>query len=202
MCVTFQLAFDENIEESKDIANQLTEKYGNRYSINQNIDFFPKGLAPVIGQNNKVSLLYWGFPMKNSTQVIFNARSDSLEYKPMFSSCLSNRCVVPATAFYEWGTVDNKKVKYLFTVEDLNMFYMAALWKKVKLATEKPSDESSSAEKSKFYFTIITTEPNNQMEKIHNRMPAILNRETAQIWLNNDDLSIIKPYDGGLNYTL
>ena len=64
------------------------------------------------------------------------------------------------------------------------------------------TDEDSSAEKSKFCFTIITTEPNNQMEKIHNRMPAILNRETAQIWLNNEDSSIIKPFDGGLKYTL
>jgi putative SOS response-associated peptidase YedK len=87
MCATFQLAFDENIAELKIIVSQLTEKYGKSYS-KQSTDFFPKGLAPVIGQNNKVSLLYWGFPMKNSSQVVFNARSDSLENKPMFKQML------------------------------------------------------------------------------------------------------------------
>jgi putative SOS response-associated peptidase YedK len=99
---------------------------------------------------------------------------------------------VPATAFYEWGTVDNKKVKYLFTVADLRLFYMAALWKKVQ----------TSDEQAHFHFTIITTEPNDEIKKIHNRMPAILTPQSAQKWINNDNLNIIKPYDGSLNYTL
>ena len=175
MCATFQLAFDENIFDMKNIANQLTEKYGSNFSAQQKTNFFPKGNAPVIGKNNKVSLLRWGFPMANSSKVVFNARSDSLEKKPMFNSILSNRCIVPATCYYEWGTVNNKKAKFTVAVNNLPLFYMAALWEKVQRTDEVTN----------FCFTIITTEPNEEIINIHNRMPAILTPQTAQDWLSN-----------------
>ena len=183
MCATFQLSNDE-VEDIKNIANSITDKYGSETTEKCfNRDFFPKNDIPVIGAGNRVSLLRWGLPMPDSKSVVFNARAESLAQKPLYRNILSNRCLIPASWFYDW---DCQKQKYRIEVDGQLMFCMAALWLRV---VDKSGTKS-------FYVTIITTEPNRQMLPIHNRMPAILTREDGETWLTDDTtvLSLLRPY--------
>jgi len=184
MCATFQLSFDD-VMEIKNIADEITKKYGSETAEHCfNKDYFPKSEVPIVGAENKVSLLRWGFPLQGSGNVIFNARSESLAEKSMFKTVNTNRCLVPATAFYEW---DKEKRKYRISLVNGRLFYMAALWEGIVQADGK----------KKYYFTIITTEANMQIKQIHNRMPAIITKEYIQAWLNGntDDIKLLKPIE-------
>lgn len=172
MCATFQLA-DDDVEEIHRITRDIDAKYGEGAAqACLSHDFFPKQEIPVVGPENKAALLHWGFPMGHSKQVVFNARAESLQEKPMFRSCLQNHCLIPATRFYEFG---GDKTKYKVAFESLPFFYMAGLW------TRETTLEGNKC----FYVTIITTAPNGTISKVHNRMPAILAGRNAQQWLVN-----------------
>ena len=184
MCATFQLSFDD-IAEIKKISDEITAKHGEDTAIQCfNRDYFPKSEVPVIGPGDKVSLLRWGFPMKGSKSVVFNARAESLGEKGMFKNSLDKRCLVPATSFYEW---DKEKKKYRISDETRKLFYMAGIWKAYQnLEGVK-----------EYYFTIITTAPNEQIGKIHNRMPAIIRQENIPLWFSDTEnaLKLLKPYE-------
>lgn len=190
MCATYQLSFDD-LAEIKEISDEITNKYGED-AANRAFsgDFFPKSEAPVIGKRNQIIMLKWGFPMKNSKRVIFNARAESLTEKPLYRGIISNRCLVPATAFYEW---DSSKTKYRISVDGARLFYMAALWK-----AETINDNTKV-----YYYTIITTEPNRQIKEIHSRMPAIIAPENSKAWLrdNKKALSLLRPFETEMTLT-
>jgi putative SOS response-associated peptidase YedK len=150
--------------------------------------YYPKSDAPVIGPGNKVSLLKWGFPMIDSSQVIFNARAESLEVKALYKKAIKNRCLIPATSFFEW---DKSKTKYEISVENTKLFYFAGLWKEYMINGTKL-----------FFYTIITTEPNAQLVQIHNRMPAIIEPEHHRCWLEDEAenaLELLKPHENNLS---
>jgi putative SOS response-associated peptidase YedK len=73
---------------------------------------------------------------------------------------------VPATGFYEWQALDKKsKQPWAIELADGNIFAFAGLWDRWKdKATGQPLET----------YTIITTDPNELMGPIHNRMPVIL----------------------------
>jgi putative SOS response-associated peptidase YedK len=184
MCATFQLSFDD-IAEIKKISDEVTAKYGEDTAAQCfNKDFFPKSDVPIFGPESKISLLKWGFPMKGSKSVVFNARAESLAEKSMFKSGLDKRCLVPATSFYEW---DKEKKKHRISDETRKLFYMAGIWK----AYQNPEGIKE------YFFTIITTAPNQQISRIHNRMPAIIQQENISVWFGDTDnaLKLLKPYE-------
>jgi len=117
-----------------------------------------------------------------------NARIESLDEKPMFRNSLNNRCIIPARGFYEWQWTDLnkkncKKVKYHIKVKDREIFAFAGLY---------------SVYKGQYTFTIVTTDANELMEKVHNhkkRMPVILKKEDEISWLNGADIDLFAlPY--------
>jgi putative SOS response-associated peptidase YedK len=180
VCATYQFSFD-------DISDEVTKKYGSDAADRCfNMDFHPKGNAPVVGSGNKVSLLKWGFPMKGSGNVVFNARAESLTEKAMFRTSLQNRCLIPTTSFYEW---DKEKRKYKVNLETRRLFYFAGLWKAYLIKRNK-----------EYYFTIVTTAPNEQIKEIHSRMPAIIAPEEQEARLNDDAeaLKLLRPYEESL----
>jgi putative SOS response-associated peptidase YedK len=108
---------------------------------------------------------------------MINARAETLHEKPSFRNILRNRrCLVPATGFFEWKK-DTEKTPYHIFVRDEAAFCFAGLWDKWL----SPDGEIVRS------FTIITTEPNELMAPIHNRMPVILSRQNERIWLETDD---------------
>ena len=187
MCAIFQLSF-EDVKEIKDIADEVTRKYGSEASEGCfNADLYPKSTAPVLGPQGKVALMRWGFPMKDSSRVVFNARAESLTEKSMFKTSLACRCLVPATAFYEF---DKEKRKYRFTAEGNSLIYLAALWKPYLYRGEKI-----------YCFCIITTAPNEQIGRIHSRMPAVIPAGSATEWLEGgtNALGLLHPSAAAMN---
>jgi putative SOS response-associated peptidase YedK len=107
-----------------------------------------------------------------------NARAETLAEKPSFRQLLDRRrCLVLADSFYEWQATPAGKVPHRILLRDEQPFAFAGLW-------DEWLDRSTGELRPT--FTIITTEPNALMAKIHNRMPVILpNRAAEQAWLND-----------------
>ena len=121
------------------------------------------------------------------------ARAETLAEKPSFRGSLKyKRCLVLADGFYEWRTSPGGKVKtpYFIHMNDRKPFAFAGLW-----------DSWNSPDGAQVKTcTIITTEPNDLMKLIHNRMPAILHPRDYGKWLDptpqtpESMLPLIQPY--------
>lgn len=115
----------------------------------------------------------WGFRAANGKGLLINARAESAAQKPTFASSLRhNRCIISASAFYEW---DADKRCYLFTAQDNAPLHMAGLY------TEEDDMPR---------FVILTQEANSDVSSVHHRMPCILpNEEYCALWLQADALA-------------
>lgn len=119
----------------------------------------------------------WAKPGGKKPPTPFNARAESLSEKPMFRNLIKNRrCLVPANGFYEWNQVGGAKQPYYITLPDEPMFAFAGLY-------DEFADEDGEVLRS---YTVITTEPNELMAELHNRMPVILHRDDEEEWLDPD----------------
>ena len=124
---------------------------------------------------------------------LINARADTVHEKPSFRESLrKSRCLIPATGFFEWVTAKGEKRKhpmYIFLIDE-KIFSFAGLWSTWK------SPQGSNI----LTYTILTTESNEFMKKLHHRMPVILERQHEDKWLNETLLNqeemreILKPY--------
>ena len=116
-----------------------------------------------------------------------NARLETLSEKPSFRNVLGNRCLVPAEGFVEWQWQDPKgkeKVKYLIEINESPIFTFAGLW------SEWVNENTGEIIPT---YTIITTEANELMAKIHNtkkRMPVILHPDFEKNWLEEGTINM------------
>lgn len=123
---------------------------------------------------------------------MINARAETLAEKPSYKRALkSRRCLIPADGFYEWKKDGKAKQPMHIKRPDDELFAFAGLWEEWKA----PDGQRLQT------CTIITTEPNELMAQIHNRMPVILPRAAESVWLDPtfDDpaqlVALLKPYD-------
>ena len=124
---------------------------------------------------------------------MINARAETIREKPSFREAFkSRRCIIPASGFYEWqkkGT--SAKQPYYFYLKEKDIFGFAGLWEKW---LDKESGELLET------CTIITTEANDVLKPVHERMPVILRAESYDEWLdtkvkNTDKLQkLLVPY--------
>src|SRR6266851_6872236 len=95
---------------------------------------------------------------------MINARAETLAEKPSFKRLLrSKRCLVVADGFYEWRKENGSKTPMYITLKNGAPFAFAGLWDQWK----NPEGQQVRS------CTIITTEPNDVLVPIHNRMPEI-----------------------------
>jgi putative SOS response-associated peptidase YedK len=147
---------------------------------------------------NKADFFIWGLiPMWAKDPSIgnrlINARGETIAEKPSFRGSFKHkRCLILADGFYEWKTAAGKKTKtpYFIHMKDRKPFAIAGLWD----SWESPNGSSVKT------CTIITTEPNELMLSLHNRMPVILHPRDYGKWLEPSPqtpeslLPLIKPY--------
>lgn len=110
-----------------------------------------------------------------------NARAEEVVSKPAYREALKKRrCLVPADAFYEWQRVDKKtRHPFAFALKSGEPYAMAGLWERWRHKEGEPSEPLET-------FTILTTDPNDLMEPVHNRMPVILAAKDYNRWLDSD----------------
>lgn len=132
----------------------------------------------------------WAKDEKMAARMI-NARCETVHEKPSFRSAFKKqRCLIPADGFYEWLKIDGKKQPFYIYRKDKQPFIFAGLWEYNNKFGEPVET-----------CTIITTESNEMMKPIHERMPVIIDEESFDEWLNpsnqcTDGLrGLLKPYD-------
>ena len=150
-----------------------------------NYNAAPSQRLPIItnAAPGQIQLLRWGLVPAWSRDPAggpkpINARAETLAEKPSFRMLLARRhCLVLADSFYEWQATAAGKVPHRILLREEQPFAFAGLW-----------DEWLDRATGELHptFTIITTEPNELMASIHNRMPVILpDRAAEQAWLDD-----------------
>ena len=132
------------------------------------------GLIPSHTKDEKEALI-----RKNQT---LNARGETIFEKPSFrNSADDKRCVVMVDSFFEYHHVKSKKFPFRIKRKDGKPMCLGGLW-------DEWTDENSGEVKRT--FSIVTTEGNELLAKIHNnpkmtgpRMPLIMSEEAAVQWL-------------------
>ena len=146
----------------------------------------PQSLQPVVRLNREtgereLTVMRWGLiPFwsneANVAYSTFNAKAETIAKSPAFREAwMRRRCLVPAEWFYEWQKIDAKtKQPYAIGLKDTSIFAFAGLWDSWK---DKETGHVLDS------FTIITTDPNELMERIHNRMPVIVDKKDYARWM-------------------
>ena len=145
---------------------------------------------PVISSKNPeyVSMMNWGLiphwvkdeeAAKKIRASTVNARIETIGEKPSFRKAVkSSRCLVLTDGFYEYRELNRMKYPYFIQMANAEPFAMAGIY------DEWVSRESGELINS---FSIVTTEANELMSKIHNRkkrMPVILKEDMRKDWLS------------------
>lgn len=124
----------------------------------------------------------WAKEKKIGNRMI-NARGETVAEKPAYRRAFAKRrCIIPADGFFEWKKVEGQKRKqpYYIRRKDGHPLAFAGLWE----YWTDPNDEDAEPVKS---CTIITTDPNELMAEIHDRMPVVLTEDVWQTWLDPDN---------------
>jgi putative SOS response-associated peptidase YedK len=126
---------------------------------------------------------------------LINARAETLADKPSFRDAfVKRRCLIPASAFYEWKKPDapkGTKQPYAIGMANGGLFAFAGLWERWKT----PEGDILRS------CTIITTEANDTLRPIHDRMPVILGPDAYGTWLGEEEASpealvaLMRPFD-------
>jgi putative SOS response-associated peptidase YedK len=144
-----------------------------------------------------VHAMRWGLIPENERgkvhpRLLSNARSETVAKMPAFRKGIAGRrCLVPANGFYEWKERGGAKWPYLFTLRGEEPFAFGAIWD----PAEGDLPET---------YCLLTTEPNELVAQVHNRMPVILTAETMPRWLGDSPLpeeelrALVHPIDAAL----
>jgi len=121
---------------------------------------------------------------------LLNARAETVADKPSFRSALrSRRCLILADGFFEWQSRKGPKQPYYFRLRDERPFAFAGLWEQWSRG-ETPIESC----------TIITTQANELVRPVHERMPVILPPKVYAVWIDPEEQrterlqSLLGPY--------
>ena len=162
----------------------------------------PTMVAPVVRRHpdsgeRHLDALTWGFVpaftkvLKEARKPV-NARSETVATSGMFRNAFAKRrCIVPASAFYEWQPGPAGKTPYAIARADGDPLAFAGIWE----GWRSPEGDVMRS------FAILTTTANAQMAVLHERMPVILQQEDWPAWLGEtpaDPVALLRPLPEGL----
>jgi putative SOS response-associated peptidase YedK len=176
MCGRFTLTTNLGAIAARFGVARFLEEVGPRYNI------APTQTVIVVGDDGQRYLTHmkWGLiPSWAKDPAIgnrmINARAETVATKPAFRAALrKRRCLIPADGFYEWQPAGRRKQPVYITLKTREPFSFAGLWE----SWTAPEREEIKT------CTIITTEANELLKPIHDRMPVILTPEAETVWLD------------------
>jgi putative SOS response-associated peptidase YedK len=160
----------------------------------------PAQLSPIVinvEKRRSLRMARWGFVPSWSRDLslgagMINAPAETLEQKSAYRTAFhAQRCLVPASGFYEWLTKGAKNQPYKITPRKRALFAFAGLWERWAPENGEPVET----------FTIITTQANKLVGEVHDRMPVIIAPLDYQRWLTgpvNIAKKLLVPYVGGM----
>ena len=159
-------------DTAKEIRN-LVQKVEDKTKLKSVGDIHPSERALVLtGKASSLcaEVMQWGFPQYQKKGLLINARAETVLEKRMFrDSVLHRRCIIPAKHFYEWNFA---KEKVTFFREKEPVIYMAGFY---------------NCYQGEDHFIILTVPANASVEKVHDRMPLILEREEIENWVYENE---------------
>lgn len=187
MCARYSLSLgDQTLAEIFDLADVP--------HIDPRWNVAPTQTAPIVVEGprgvRRIEPMRWGLvPSWADDPAIgnrmINARSETAATKPSFRAAMkARRCIVPADGFYEWRAEGGGKQPLHVRRRDRRVFAIAGLWE----TWTKGADPLET-------FTILTTEPNEMMRAVHDRMPVILAPQDFALWLDPEarDAALVAP---------
>lgn len=129
---------------------------------------------------NTLHMLRWGLipswsKDSSASARMINARSETAAEKPAFRAAFKQRrCLIPANGFFEWQGKGRQKQPFYFQLDDGQLFAFAGLWE----AWKGPDGLVETC-------TILTTNANDVLQPIHDRMPVIIDPANYALWLNS-----------------
>jgi putative SOS response-associated peptidase YedK len=188
MCGRFTTTFEFSDIRVRWNLDRDLPRYAPRFNI------APEQVSPTIPVivrsegGNKCRLMHWGLipywakdPSIGNRMI--NARAETLTDKPAFKHLVGERrCIIPADGFYEWRKEGKRKVPMWVHLKNREPFGLAGLWDVWRKLDGTPVES----------FTIITTEPNELVRPVHDRMPVILRPEDEEQWLDVSRTSFAK----------
>ena len=177
MCSRF-----ENKETGFSILEKLDKDELGNYILEDDSDLKKEIFAPtnlvyslIKSENNfKLKNFFWGiqFDKEKKSPLIFNSRIETIKEKSYWTKLFyKNRCLLPATAFFEWKEIERKKIPHRISLPGEDFFFIPSIFIKLE---------------DFYYASMITTQPNSFMKNIHNRMPVILNKKDGIDFLNEE----------------
>ena len=142
-------------------------------------------VMPVVAlgaEGPEVRGMMWGYvPFyergKPKMRLLPNAKAETATTLAAFKQAAARRrCLVPANGFYEWKAAGKLRLPHVFMLRDEEPFAFAGFW------------ETADADRVPETFAVVTTEPNELVRPIHNRMPVILTAGTMSRWIGDQPL--------------
>jgi len=126
---------------------------------------------------NEFVQMKWGWERSFSKQPLINTRSAEAWGKKTWSKAMyASRCIIPASGFFEWdqNQPKGKRDCYRISPSKADGFAFGGLYE-------------INSETGEMFMSILTTAPNKKMEKIHHRMPVILDQDEFNNWFDSED---------------
>lgn len=148
-------------------------------------------------QDTTLDLIRWGLlpswaKDRKIAWKLINAQAETVDKKPSFKKAFEKRrCLVPVDGFFEWKKIGKRKQPYMIAMADRAPFTLAGLWENWK--------DPSTGEWVRT-FCVLTTNANELVADIHDRMPVILPRDAYDRWLRlePDPRDMLKPFPAEL----
>ncbi len=167
----------------------VSQQLGISFKTETNKDLRPTQIVSGVGMQNgelKQLDLPWGIQPEWASNLIINAKAETVAVKATFANAFEfSRVIVPCSGWYEWREEEGKKVKYLFSLGESEVLYMAGI---------APEDGTK--------LVTLTTEPNKQCGEFHHRMPLLIPDEEVINWISGSGEHVYKLLENQFNQTL
>ena len=185
-----------NLNNIKKLTNIFDIKNNDQFTQNQSYNISPSQFSTIITNNNifEFDNAYWGFNFfsKNDDtyKTVINSRIETINEKILFKdSYLKRKCIIPTNGYFEWFKINNKSTPFFIHLPYADTIFLAGIW--------KYSDNNK-------IFSIITKPANNELNKIHDRMPILFSQNEANLFLTNTNyqisLNFISEIEDDLDY--
>lgn len=181
MCGRFTLTKTQFNELAEMLGAEADPEYASLYRPRYNIA--PTDMHWVVRQRHEQRELLpatwglvnsWSKDAKGAFKQI-NCRAETALARPAFRDAFERRrCIVPADGFFEWTGQKDARRPIWFHPADGELFLFAGMY-------ETWVDPAASGRQRT--FTILTTDANEAVAPVHDRMPVILPAERADEWL-------------------
>jgi putative SOS response-associated peptidase YedK len=183
MCSKF-----ENKETGFSILEKLDKDELGNYILEDDGDLKKEVFAPTnfvfslikSEKDFKLKNFLWGiqFDKEKKSPLIFNSRIETIKEKSYWTRLFyKNRCLLPATAFFEWKEINKKKIPHRISLPGEDFFFIPSIFVKME---------------DFYYASMITTGSNAFMKNVHNRMPVILDKKDGIDFLNAEPITALK----------